>query len=296
MTPALRLGALAAAVMAAFAANSLLNRAAVGAGEIGALDFAAIRTVAGAVALVALVLLRRRPVATDLRSVATGSLSLATYMIGFSLAYLALDAGVGALILFGGVQLTMFAAGLAGGERPTVRRWAGSALALAGLVWMVWPSQGVAVAPWAAVAMGAAALGWAVYSLNGRRTTDPLAATAVNFAVAAPICGIAALILPEATALTARGVFLAIVSGAITSGLGYAMWYTLLPRLTATAASLTQPAVPAFVLLGGAAFLGEPVAAATALAAALVLGGVLLGSVPARKRAEAQRTMGSSGS
>jgi drug/metabolite transporter (DMT)-like permease len=231
VTPALRLGALAAAVMAAFAANSLLNRAAVGAGEIGALDFAALRTVAGALALVALVLVRRRPVAADLRTVAMGSLSLATYMIGFSLAYLALDAGVGALILFGGVQLTMFAAGLAGGERPPVRRWVGSAIALAGLVWMVWPTQGVAVAPWAAASMAAAALGWAVYSLNGRRTTDPLAATAVNFAVAAPICALATLILPETTAMTAKGVLLAVISGAVTSGLGYALWYTL-RRLT----------------------------------------------------------------
>ena len=296
MTPALRLGALVAAVMTAFAANSLLNRAAVGAGEIGALDFAALRTVAGAVALAILVRLRGRPVAPDPRSLATGSLSLATYMIGFSFAYLALDAGVGALILFGGVQLTMFAAGLAGGERPPVRRWWGSAAALAGLVWMVWPTHGVAVEPWAALSMGAAALGWAVYSLNGRRTGDPLAATAVNFAVAAPICAFATLMLPDSTEMTVSGVLLAVISGAMTSGLGYALWYTLLPRLTATAASLTQPAVPAIVLLGGALLLGEPVAAATVLAAALVLGGVLTGSVPVRQRPEPQRTMGSSGS
>lgn len=296
MKPGAGLALLASVVMTAFAANSLLNRAAVGAGEIGALDFAALRTVAGAVVLGLLVLLRGRPVAPDLRSVATGALSLATYMIGFSLAYLALDAGVGALILFGGVQLTMFAAGLAGGERPKARRWAGSALALGGLAWMVWPSHGLTVEPWAALSMGAAALGWAVYSLNGRRTTDPLAATAVNFAVAAPICALATLTLADATAMTAPGVLLAVVSGAVTSGLGYALWYTLLPRLTATAASLTQPAVPAIVLLGGALLLGEAVAGATALAAALVLGGVLLGSLPARQRGEAQRTMGSSGS
>jgi drug/metabolite transporter (DMT)-like permease len=278
--------------MTAFAANSLLNRAGVGQGEIGALDFAAVRTLAGAVTLAALVLLRRRGGFPATRVMAVGALSLATYMIGFSLAYLRLDAGIGALILFGGVQLTMFAGGLAGGERPAPRRWIGAAVALLGLVWMVWPSHGVAVDPGAAFAMTAAALGWAVYSLNGRRTTDPLAATAANFVLAAPLCGVAALLASDPTPSTGTGLALAIISGAVTSGLGYALWYTLLPRLTATAASLTQPAVPVIVLLGGAFLLGEAIAPATLAAAALVLGGVAFGTFPARR----QRTIGSSGS
>jgi drug/metabolite transporter (DMT)-like permease len=288
----LRLALLVAAVMLAFAANSLLNRAAVGGGEIGALTFALVRTVVGAVVLGLLVAIRRGARLPAPGVAAVGALSLAAYMIGFSVAYLRLDAGIGALILFGGVQLTMFAGGLVGGEHPSVRRWLGSALALAGLAWMVWPTHGVEVDPLAALAMAAAALGWGVYSLNGRRTTDPLAATAANFVLAAPLCAIAALLAPDATPATGHGILLAVISGAVTSGLGYALWYTVLPRLTATAASLTQPSVPVIVLLGGALLLGEAVAPATLLAAALVLGGVAFGSLPARR----QRTIGSSGS
>jgi drug/metabolite transporter (DMT)-like permease len=277
--------------MVAFAANSLLNRAAVARGEIGALEFAAIRTAAGAVTLAALVLLRRSGGLPPGGVMAVGALSLATYMIGFSVAYLRLDAGIGALILFGGVQLTMFAGGLLGGERPGVRRWIGSAMALGGLAWMFWPTHGVQIDPFAAAAMGAAALGWGVYSLNGRRTTDALGATAANFGLAAPLCILALLLVPGTAPATAQGILLAVISGAVTSGLGYALWYALLPRLTATAASLTQPSVPVIVLAGGALVLGEAVAPATMLAAALVLGGVVFGSLPAR-----QRTIGSSGS
>lgn len=291
MTSALNLGLLVATVMVAFAANSLLNRAGVGQGEIGALEFAAIRTVAGAITLAGLVLLRRKGGLPPGRVMAVGALSLATYMIGFSVAYLRLDAGIGALILFGGVQLTMFAGGLLGGERPAARRWIGSAVALCGLAWMFWPSHGVRIDPAAAAAMAAAALGWGIYSLNGRRTTDPLWATAANFVLAAPLCGLALLLAPGDAPATPQGILLAIISGAVTSGLGYALWYTLLPRLTATAASLTQPSVPVIVLAGGALLLGETVAPATMLAAALVLGGVAFGSLPAR-----QRTIGSSGS
>ena len=283
MSP-IRLVGLVSVVMMAFAANSILNRAAVGGGEIGALTFALVRTVAGAVMLAAVVWVRRGARHAPPGVVAVGALSLATYMIGFSLAYLGLDAGIGALILFGGVQLTMFAGGLLGGERPSLRRWVGSAVALGGLAWMVWPTHGVEVDPRAALFMGAAAFGWAVYSLNGRRTKDPLAATAASFFIAAPICGLAVLLFSDDVPTSGTGLLLALVSGAVTSGLGYALWYAVLPRLTATAASLTQPSVPVIVLLGGTVLLGEAVAPATMLAAALVLGGVALGALPGRRR------------
>lgn len=291
MTGPGRLALLVALVMTAFAANSLLNRAGVGAGLIGALDFAAVRTVAGAAMLGLLVGLRGSFALPPARLAVVGALALVTYMIGFSLAYLRLDAGLGALILFGGVQLAMFAAGLMGGERPGPRRWIGSAVALGGLVWMFWPGHGVRIDPLAALAMAAAAIGWAVYSLNGRKSGDALGTTAATFVLAAPLCAAVALAAPDPTPATARGLMLAVVSGAVTSGLGYALWYRVLPRLSATAASLAQPSVPVIVLAGGLALLGETVAPATMLAAALVLGGVALGSLPAR-----QRTMGSSGS
>ena len=278
------LGLLVAAVMTAFAANSLLNRAAVGGGEIGALTFALVRTASGALALAALVGLRHGRRLPSPGVAIVGALSLATYMIGFSIAYLRLDAGIGALILFGGVQLAMFAGGLIGGERPGPRRWTGSAVALLGLVWMFWPSHGVTVDPFAAACMATAALGWAVYSLNGRRAGEALSATAASFVLAVPICALAAILYPDDTRATGTGLLLAVLSGAVTSGLGYAAWYSLLPRVTATAASLTQPSVPVIVLIGGALLLGEAVAPATLVAAALVLGGVALGALPGRPR------------
>ncbi len=285
MTAPLRLGALVALVMTAFAANSLLNRAAVGPGHIDALTFAAVRTVAGAVTLAALALIAgrlRRPPAAAL---AIGALSLVTYMVCFSLAYRRLDAGVGALILFGGVQITMFAGGILGGERPRPARVAGALLALAGLAWMVLPrGTGDTDAGYAGL-MALAAVGWGIYSLNGRRATDALAATAANFVAAAPICVLAALMLPHPDiAPSAAGIALAVVSGAITSGLGYALWYAVLPRLEASLAALAQLTVPVIAMAGGAALLGERIGPATLMAAALVLAGVALGSFAGRRK------------
>jgi drug/metabolite transporter (DMT)-like permease len=188
-----RLVALTALVMTAFAANSILNRMAVGPGLIGATDFALIRAVAGAVTLGGLVVLRRS--ALPLRSMrrVPGALGLSVYLVGFSVAYLAIDAGVGALILFGGVQVTMFAGAVLAGEAMAARRWIGSGLALAGLAWLVWPVGEVALPVLATLAMLAAALGWGVYSLVGRKATDPLAETAANFVLAAPLCALCAV-------------------------------------------------------------------------------------------------------
>jgi hypothetical protein len=148
---------------------------------------------------------------------------------------------------------------------------------------MFWPNHGVEVDVLAAASMGVAAFGWAIYSLNGRRTSNPISATAASFLIAAPICAMGAALFPDGTSVSGAGLLLAIVSGALTSGLGYALWYILFPRLTATAASLTQPSVPVIVLIGGALLLGETVSPATALAAILVLGGVALGASPGRR-------------
>ena len=285
MTAPLRLGALVALVMTAFAANSLLNRAAVGPGQIDALTFAAVRTGAGAITLAALVLLGGRRWHQPPAALAIGALSLVTYMVCFSLAYRRLDAGVGALILFGGVQLTMFAGGVIGGERPRPARVAGALLALAGLAWMVWPHGGARIDPDFAGLMALAALGWGIYSLNGRRTTDALAATAGNFVAAAPICVLAVLVLGHPDiAPSATGIGLAVVSGAVTSGLGYALWYAVLPRLEASLAALAQLTVPVIAMAGGMALLDERVGPATLMAAALVLAGVALGSLAGRRK------------
>jgi drug/metabolite transporter (DMT)-like permease len=276
----MRLILLTALAMAAFAGNSLLNRMAVGGGGIGAAEFAGVRLVAGAAALLVLILWRARtrgvPVWPGARGRAVGSAALLTYLFGFSLAYGGLDAGAGALILFGMVQVTMFAGALIAGEAVPARRWAGAGLALAGLAGLLAPGMGGGISPAHAGFMAVAGAGWGVYSLSARGQTDALAATAWNFALAVP-AGLALVWLLGGTgAATAAGLWLAVVSGVVTSGLGYALWYAILPGLGAARAGVAQLTVPVIAALGGAVVLGEPVSLRLALAALVVLGGVAL--------------------
>ena len=271
----MRLLALTAVVMLAFAANSLLNRMAVGAGAIDAAGFAAIRLAAGAGVLAALVVLRG---GAFLRGGSlAGVAGLLLYLFGFSAAYGRLDAGTGALLLFGTVQVVMFAGALAGGEGLPPRRIAGALLALAGLAVLVAP-QGAGGAV-AYLAMAAAGIGWGVYSLAGRRAGDALSATAGNFVLALPLGLIlAAAAGADPQAATAQGIALAVLSGAVTSGMGYALWYRILPALGASRAAVAQLTVPLIAAAGGAALMGEGVGLTFALAALLVLGGVALAS------------------
>ncbi|WP_135449547.1 DMT family transporter [Tabrizicola caldifontis] len=274
----MRLFLLTALTMLAFAANSVLNRWAVEPGHIGAVEFAAIRLMSGAVMLAALVLWQRGGIAwPEMQGRLAGVLGLSAYLLGFSLAYRGLDAGTGALVLFGMVQVTMFAGALAGREGVPPRRWAGAALALAGLALIAAPGA-VALAPLALMAV--AGVGWGLYSLAGRGARDPLAATAWNFVLALPFVlpfGLAGLAAPDA-----RGLALAVVSGAVTSGLGYALWYAVLPGLGAARAAVAQLTVPVIAALGGAVLLAEPPGLRFWLAAVLVLGGVALASLPYR--------------
>ncbi|MDJ0824502.1 MAG: DMT family transporter [Rhodobacter sp.] len=283
----MRLGVLTALVMVAFAANSVLNRMALAAGEIDALLFAVYRVGSGAVALAVLVLLRDRGLALRGPWRVTGVLSLSLYMLAFSVAYVVLDAGVGALILFGGVQVTMFAGAVLAGERVPMLRWAGAGVALGGLAWLLWPGSGASASVLHAGLMLAAALGWGVYSLAGRRSGEPLKATAANFVLAAPVCLVvlwALPVSPEAVPATPRGIVLALISGVVTSALGYALWYSVLPRLAASVAAVAQLTVPVIALAGGVVLLGEAVTWSVLAASALVLGGVALGvAAPAGK-------------
>ncbi len=274
----MRLFLLAALTMTAFAANSVLNRAALAEDLIGPGAFAALRLGSGALALWLLVTLARGlPPALRRSGQALQTLALALYMLGFSYAYVTLDAGVGALILFGGVQVTMFAGALLAREATGARRIAGAVLAFGGLVVLLWPAGPVPPLPPAATGlMLAAALGWGVYSLAGRRASDPLAATAANFVLATPLALAVLLLWPDTVAATPQGVALAIISGVITSGLGYALWYAVLPRLSASGAGVAQLSVPLIAAAGGFALLAEVPDARFWLAASLVLGGVAL--------------------
>ena len=261
-----------AVVMVAFAANSVLNRMAVGQGLIDAPAFAVVRLAAGAGVLALLLVLRGGRMAGSVAGVA----GLLVYLFGFSAAYGRLDAGTGALLLFGTVQV-MFAAALRGGEVVAARRWAGVGVALAGLVLLLAPAwQGGALAFAAMVAAGA---GWGVYSLAGRGAADALAATAGNFVLALPVGVLAAWALGAAPLAAApTGLALAVLSGAVTSGLGYALWYRVLPRLSRSTAAVAQLSVPVIAAGGGLALLREVPAAGFFLAAALVLGGVAVAS------------------
>ncbi len=272
----MRLFLLTALTMCAFAANSILNRLAIDSGASDPAGFAVVRVLAGAVVLAGLVWLRagHLPLRNRRRIAGAGALSL--YMIGFSLAYLTLDAGLGALILFGVVQVTMFAVTSVTASAPTFRQIAGAAIALVGLAYVLWPSGAVQVDLNGAVLMTAAGVGWAIYSLVGRSEPDALAGTAANFIVALPVTGLALLVNGADWQMTGSGYLLAAISGGVTSGMGYALWYRVLPQLAPTTAAVVQLSVPIIAILGGVLLLGEVASLRLILGASLVLGGIAL--------------------
>ena len=277
----MRLLVLTAITMTAFAANSVLNRMGVGSGHIGAVDFALVRLFSGAIMLAVLIGVRRAVGRGELWAGSSGRvlgvLSLILYLFGFSLAYDALDAGTGALILFGMVQLTMFSGALLQREHVPPRRWIGSAVAFLGLAYLLAPGSAASESFFHSLLMAAAGVGWGLYSLSARGASDPLGATAWNFILALPVAFAIGVALPSETAavaVTSGGVALAVASGALTSALGYALWYQILPQLGAARGGVAQLTVPVIALAGGVAFLGETLSLRFAIAAALVLGGV----------------------
>lgn len=276
-----RTALLTALALAAFAANSILCRQALGARLMDPASFTGVRLGTGALAMWAVAGAPRPGALSSAGSWGSG-LALFAYAAAFSLAYLDLTAGTGALILFGSVQVTMLLWGLRGGERPHAGEWAGLFLALGGLVVLVRPGL-AAPAPTAAALMAAAGIAWGVYSLRGRQATAPLRSTAGNFLLTLPLAGLFLVARSGHLNLTASGVLLAAISGALASGAGYAVWYAALPGLSATRAALVQLLVPVLAAGAGVALLGESLPLRLPVAAALVLGGVAL-AVMARGR------------
>lgn len=258
--------------MMAFAANSILTRMAIEGGHIDPSGFALVRVAAGAVVLGMIVAVRGKGMPLLRRNRLPGAISLTIYMIGFSLAYLTLDAGLGALILFGVVQITMFAHGTLTGAAPTRRQMTGAAIAFSGLMLALWPGAGGSSNPLGAVLMVMAGLGWAAYTIAGRKSIDPLAATAANFLLCLPMMLI--LLVGTGLTLSVTGVVLGIICGGLTSGLGYALWYHVLPQLDGSTAAIVQLSVPIIALVAGVILLGETVSLPLALAAVLVVGGI----------------------
>lgn len=273
---------LTAVAMIAFAANSLLCRMALGAGLIDAGSFASLRTFAGAVTLAILLGLRGNiGSAFGSNQFRTGAMLFA-YMAFFTFAYRSLSAGTGALILFGAVQLTMFVAALRNGEAFSPISWGGLALAVAGLVYLVSPGLS-APDPLGAVLMAIAGIAWGLYSLLGRSATDPLTATAGAFIAALPavvVVGFAYTFFHGSSLLvsdaTVKGITLAIVSGAVTSGLGYVVWFAALRGLTAARAAIVQLSVPVIAAFGGVVFIHEDVTLRLIVASIATLGGVAI--------------------
>lgn len=267
-----RLWLVVAAAMLAFAGNSVLCRLALRDGGIDAASFTSLRLVSGALVLWLIVRLRGGArTGGDLLS----AFALFVYAAGFSFAYVSLSTGTGALLLFGAVQATMIGRGLLSGERLAAMQWCGLALALGGLTALLLP--GVSAPPIAgALMMIAAGVAWGAYSLRGRGAGDATAKTAGNFIRAVPFALVLSLFLLRDAHADAPGIACAVVSGALTSGVGYAIWYTALPHLRAASAATVQLSVPAIAAIAGIILLGEAPTWRLALATLAILGGIAL--------------------
>jgi len=267
---------LTAAAMLAFAANSLLCRAALGGGHADAASFTMLRLTAGAFALSALAWVRGSP-GPPARTEWGSALALFAYAIGFSLSYRLVPVGVGALLLFAAVQLTMLVAGMRTGERPRALEWAGHALSIAGVVALTRPGQ-ARPDPVGAALMILAGAAWGVYSLRGRCLGHAVARNAASFTRAVPIALAASAIGAwfGPVRVDPVGAWLALASGAVASGMGYALWYASLQRLTTIRAALVQLSVPPLAAAGGVLLMGESLSPRLLVAGSLVLGGIAL--------------------
>lgn len=268
-----RIAVLTTLAMIAFAGNSLLCRLALAHTRIDAASFTTIRLAAGALALWLIV--RTSGGAASGGGNWRSALALFVYAAGFSFAYVSLPAATGALLLFGAVQATMIGHGMWAGERLRRLQLVGLVLALGGLVGLLLP--GLAAPPLAgSLLMLGAGVAWGIYSLRGKGGGDPLRVTAGNFLRAVPMAAALSLLLHEGAALDGAGFGYAVASGALASGIGYAIWYTALPALRSTHAATVQLSVPVIAAVGGIAFLGESLSLRLVLASVAVLGGIAL--------------------
>ena len=260
--------------LVAFAANSVLCRLALREATIDPATFTTIRFVSGALMLLLVASRVGRPAAPAKGSWTSAGV-LTAYAFPFSFAYTRLSAGTGALILFGSVQVTMVVASITSGERARLGQWAGLSLALVGLVVLVFPGL-TAPPPVTAILMAIAGICWGIYSLRARGVTNPLAQTTSNFVRTVPLVVAVSLLMLTPLHAEAQGVVLSVASGAVTSGLGYVVWYAALRKLTGMQAAIVQLAVPVLAAAGGVIFLTEVVSARLVLSTVMVLGGIAL--------------------
>jgi drug/metabolite transporter (DMT)-like permease len=260
--------------MIAFASNSVLARVALKHTDIDAASFTAIRLISGAIVLLLVVRISNRP------SGGSGSwwsaAALFAYAAGFSYAYVSLPTATGALLLFGAVQVTMIVYGFWAGERLLKLQLAGLALAFGGLLLLFLPGLSTTPPVASSLLMLGAGICWGVYSLRGRSAGDPVHTSAGNFTRAVAFAVVLSFFMLSRLSLDVAGIWYAIISGALTSGLGYVVWYMVLPMLKATNAAVIQLSVPVIAAVGGVVFLGESITLRLVLASAAILGGIAL--------------------
>ena len=272
--------------MLAFAGNSVLCRIALKHTGIDATSFTSIRLISGAVVLCIIVAIFRRGNAG--RGSWISAFALFVYAAGFSFSYISLTAATGALLLFGAVQATMIGHGLIAGERFCKQQLVGLMFAFLGLVGLLLP--GLSAPPLVgSLLMLMAGIAWGVYSLRGKNDNEPIGVTAGNFLRATLFTVLLSLSLISSANLDVVGVWYAVASGAITSGLGYALWYAVLPALKTTNAATVQLSVPAIAAFGGIIILGEPVTIRFLLASLAILGGIALVILNKSKHVDTQK-------
>ncbi len=278
----LQISAYTAFALTAFAANSLLNRLALGGNAIDASSYVGIRLVSGALTLALINSINKKELSILKKAFAMPTITtflpafyLFLYGIAFSFAYRSLSSGTGAFILFGTVQATMLSTALLKGERPRVAEWLGLVAAISGLIYLVLPGL-AAPDPFGAFLMSIAGISWGFYTLKGRGVNDPIETTALNFIRSVPMIVAVNVFTFSNAHFSTEGVIYALISGAITSGVGYAIWYTALRGLTTTQAALLQLFVPIIAALGGIVFLSESLTTRLIYAGLLIIGGVVL--------------------
>lgn len=293
--------------MIAFASNSLLCRAALRDTGIDAATFTFVRIFSGAITLWLILQIRRQSIVdrtasslvdssarsspvTRHSSLESGdwisALALFVYAAAFSFAYNTLSAGTGALLLFGAVQATMILWGFQKGERLDAIQIAGLIIAIGGLVVLVFP--GISAPPLlGSILMLSAGLAWGVYSIRGKGASDAIAATTGNFLRGVPFAALVSVLAMRQMQLDALGIAYAAISGAITSGLGYVIWYTVLPQIKATSAAVVQLSAPVLVATGGILLLSEPISLRYIIASIAVLGGIFLVIIERRSTSSA---------
>jgi len=260
-------------VMTAFAANSIITRLALSSNLIGPSNFALLRAGSAALILILLVLFIQKKIPKFKMNSIISSLALVGYLIGFSFAYLTINTGVGALILFGGSMIVMFTGALLLKENISILRFIGVFLSLIGLYILTDPRFGDN-SLFGIILMFLAAFSWGIYSILGHGQNNPLSNTAINFVLALFLIIPISLFIPDKTNTSPYGIILAIISGSITSGLGYTLWYWILPKINITSASIAQLSVPLIAALGGYLFISETLNWQFYIASFLILGGI----------------------